>query len=155
MKMSTAMLNSLGSALSTSIGSSGVYAFITADTRTLDDIRTAVSGAGVTPAAAGFASLTGSNGTSLDYLTNKGVTVGSSSISVTYSSSSPMTASAAGTATYLVLCNYSSLTSGSVTAVLPIGGTGSSAPMVMDNTTVVVGDKIKVPTLTFSIPIPS
>jgi hypothetical protein len=153
MKMSTAMLNAIGSALANTIGGSYVYAFITSDTRSLDDIKSAVGGAGVTPSAAGLTSLTGIKGTVLDYFNTNAVVVGSTTISVTYVLSSPMVASSAGTATYLVLCNSSNLTSGIVLAVLPIGT--ANAPIIMDNVNVVVGDKIKSPALTFSVPIPS
>lgn len=154
MKMSTATLSALGSAVSSALGGSYVYAFLTADTRALSDITSAVKGSGVTPSAAGFASLTGSNGTSLNLINAGSPVVGASAISVSYSLSSSMKASAAGTATYLVLCDYSTMTSGNVLAVIPVG-TDSSSPIVMDNTTIVSGDIIKLPALTFSIPIPS
>lgn len=148
--MSTTLKNNLGAALS-GVLNSYTYVFITSDTRSIDTINALLAGEGKTPAAAGFTSMTGDTGTSLGYLNVGTPVVGATTVTVTCSLNDHMTASAAGTAKYLVICSGSNMTSGIVAAVIPIGTV--DAPVTMASTEVLVGDVIKLPTLTFTVPV--
>jgi hypothetical protein len=149
MKMSAALKSSLGSALSNVLGgASSVCVFVTGDTRSLADINTALATGTVTPAAAGFTSLTGST---LAYVNVSTPVVGQSTISITCTLQGFMTAHTAGTATYLVVCSSNTMTSGVVYAVLPIAAT--NAPVIMNNTALSVDDIVALPVLTLSVPV--
>lgn len=152
MKMSTALKTAIGSALANVINEYS-YVFLSSDAYPLDTVDNATRG-GATPAAAGLTSFTGANGARLDALDVGAPVVGTTAVTVTCSLRTPLVASADGYASYLVLCSESTTTSGSVGATFIIDQlVDPSIPVSMSNQNVWIGDKIRLPSLTFSIPV--